>query len=179
MSEQVRNHAAEARDTIVKSSLTGVAASVLAVTIFSPAALGGIIGTSIAAGFGGHSSGNAADDVYANLPPFPAPLSQTELSDIRGRLATTTASLEITRAATAAKIERIRTVADSDGLVAFERVAQPVAQAPSPAEETAHLTFTALAPLQSYLPVVETLELTQVRNENMELADLLLSPSGG
>src|SRR5690606_27627224 len=42
----------EVRDTVVKSSLTGVAATVLAVTVFSPAGLGGIVGTSMASGFG-------------------------------------------------------------------------------------------------------------------------------
>ena len=34
----------EVRDTIVKSGLTGVAATMLAVTIFSPAGFGGMIG---------------------------------------------------------------------------------------------------------------------------------------
>mgnify|MGYP000865863612 CR=1 FL=1 len=49
MSEQVGGgFEREVRDTVVKSGLTGVAATVLAVTIFSPAGFGGMIGTSLA-----------------------------------------------------------------------------------------------------------------------------------
>lgn len=109
----------ETRDTIIKSSLTGVAATMLAVTIFSPAGLGGMIGTSLASASGADPSVAPADDPYANLPAFPSPLSESELSDIRGQLASTDASLEITRAATQARIEHIRAISLSEGAVTF------------------------------------------------------------
>ena len=44
MSERESDYGREVRDTIIKSSLTGVAATVMAVTVFSPAGLGGMIG---------------------------------------------------------------------------------------------------------------------------------------
>jgi hypothetical protein len=100
MSDKPTDFGREVRDTVVKSGLGGVAATVLAVTIFSPAGFGGLIGTSLASGFGGDSNASSAEDPYANLPAFPAPLSSTELENIRSELARTTASLEITRAAT-------------------------------------------------------------------------------
>jgi hypothetical protein len=113
----------EVRDTVIKSSLTGVAATALAVTVFSPAGFGGMVGTSLASGFGGAPS--SAENPYANLPAYPAPLSVEEVSDIRGQLASVSASMEITRAATDARIERVRSVAMSNGLVAFSSAAPP------------------------------------------------------
>ena len=70
------DYSREVRDTIVKSSLTGVAATVIAVTAFSPAGFGGVIGTSVAAGLGLDRTARASDDPYAHLPPFPSPLSR-------------------------------------------------------------------------------------------------------
>lgn len=121
MSERTpKSFEAEVRDIVVKSSLTGVAATVLAVTIFSPAGLGGMVGTSLASGFGIDPQTGAADEnIYATLPAYPAPLTPTELSDIRGQLARTTASLEITRAATEAKIEHIRSISLAAGAASF------------------------------------------------------------
>lgn len=111
---------AEVRDTVVKSGLTGVAATVLAVTVFSPAGLGGMVGTSLASGFGLDTGAGASDEnVYANLPAYPSPLTAEELSDIRSKLARTAASLEITRAATEAKIEHIRTLSLAEGTAGF------------------------------------------------------------
>src|SRR5262245_31268680 len=111
MSDKPADYGREVRDTVVKSSLTGVAVTVLAVTAFSPAGFGGIIGTSLASGFGADTNANAnTDDPYAGLPPFSAPLSQMELETIRSQLARTTASLEITRAATEERIEHIRSI---------------------------------------------------------------------
>jgi len=109
----------EARDIVVKSSLTGVAATVLAVTIFSPAGLGGMVGTSLASGAGQDPNVAAADNPYANLPAYPTPLSAQEVSDIRGQLATMSASMEITKAATDARIEQVRAIAMVDGAVTF------------------------------------------------------------
>ncbi len=131
MSQKPADYGREVRDTVVKSGLTGVAATVLAVTIFSPAGFGGLVGTSLASGFGIDPNAASADDPYANLPPFPAPLSQDELSDIRGELARTTASLEITRAATEAKIEHIRRIALTSGAVTFAPLPQTASVNPS------------------------------------------------
>src|SRR5262249_6136770 len=110
------DYSREVRDTIVKSSLTGVAATVIAVTAFSPAGFGGVIGTSVASSLGLDRTARASDDPYAHLPPFPSPLTQTELTDIRGELARTAASLEITRAATEHKIEYVRGIAEHAGI---------------------------------------------------------------
>jgi|CXWL01.1.fsa_nt_gi hypothetical protein len=118
----------EMRDTIVKSGLTGVAATMLAVTIFSPAGLGGMIGTSLASGAAADPNAASADSVYANLPAYPAPLTDSELSDIRGQLARTTASLEITRAATEARIEHIRSISLREGAVSYTPMPQQTAQ---------------------------------------------------
>lgn len=111
MNQRADDFGREVRDTVVKSGLTGVAATVLAVAAFSPAGLGGMVGTSSASGLGGDVGVAPADDPYANLPAFPAPLTTEELQNIRGELARTAASLEITRAATEARIERIRGLA--------------------------------------------------------------------
>ncbi|GAM97916.1 hypothetical protein U91I_01546 [alpha proteobacterium U9-1i] len=164
MAQKFADHGAEMRDTVVKSSLTGVAATMLAVTAFSPAGFGGVIGTSLASG--SNSSSTAADNVYSELPPFPSPLSSVELDDIRSRLARTSASLEITRAATDERIERIRSIAVSDGLVTFSpmsnvgevRVNQAAA-APAPVETAARTV------------VIQP----EHRDANLELAALLLA----
>jgi hypothetical protein len=111
----------EVRETIVKSSLTGVAATMLAVTAFSPAGLGGMIGTSLASGLGSDPGVAAADDPYAKLPAFPAPLSSEELDQIRGQLTRANASLEIS-AATEAKIENVRSIALTDRDIPFAPV---------------------------------------------------------
>jgi hypothetical protein len=183
MSEKPADYGREVRDTIVKSSLTGVAATVLAVTIFSPAGFGGMIGTSLASGFGIDPTTSSADNPYAVLPAYPAPLSAEELDTIRSQLARTTASLELTRAATEAKIEHIRAIALSNGatfapmprsvqvasdlrLTTSEEVAfaaPPVAVA-APVE-AAPVSYTFGAPPQA----------AEFRDPNLELADLLLA----
>ena len=162
------DYSREVRDTIVKSSLTGVAATVIAVTAFSPAGFGGVIGTSVAAGLGLDRTARASDDPYAHLPPFPSPLSQTELTDIRGELARTAASLEITRAATEGKIEYVRTIAEHAGIntsmaglrhaamtVTTTSLAAPTAPEPAPQQTAA-------------VPAAH-------RDGNLELASLLLA----
>ena len=155
MTDKPADYGREVRDTVVKSSLTGVAATVLAVTVFSPAGFGGMIGTSLASGFGLDTNAAAADDPYASLPPYPAPLSAQELSDIHNQLARTTASLEITRAATEAKIEHIRSLALNGGdLVTFAPPRQ-VAQADGLRSRTAETdaSYAAAAPI-ALRPVV-------------------------
>jgi hypothetical protein len=189
MTEKPADYGREVRDTVVKSGLTGVAATVLAVTIFSPAGFGGMIGTSLASGFGLDTNNATAEDPYASLPPYPAPLTAEELSDIHNRLAVTTASLEITRAATEAKIEYIRSIAISGEAVTFAPVRQT-----AQVDDGLRLrmsepeSFAAAAPLT---PVVNTtlppLEMTTTpinfvggvdpsyRDPHLELADLLLA----
>lgn len=118
-----KTYEAEARETIYKSGLTGVAATMLAVAAFSPAGFGGMIGTSLASGFGMEPSANNADNVYAQLPAYPRPITEAELIDIQGDLARTSVSLEITRAATEAKLEQLRAIASSEGVEAFAPLA--------------------------------------------------------
>lgn len=177
MSDKPTDFGREVRDTVVKSGLTGVAATVLAVTIFSPAGFGGLIGTSLASGFGGDANASATEDPYASLPAFPAPLTAVELDNIRSDLARTTASLEITRAATDGKIEYVRSIASSGGAVTF---------APMPATSP---VGAGLRPTTSnevaFAPVaVSTTAVGYMTNEagnvqyvdpHLELADLLLS----
>lgn len=204
MTDKPRDYGQEVRDTVVKSSLTGVAATVLAVAVFSPAGLGGMVGTSLASGSGLDPNASRADDPYANLPPYPAPLSAQELSDIHNQLARTTASLEITRAATEAKIEYIRSLALSSDAVSFAPMPQtaqladglrlrtsepdvlsvsPVA-APAPLEAVAAIESIAAdtsvaAPAETaatITPISFTGGLDPIyRDPHMELADLLLS----
>jgi len=185
--ERTVDYGREVRDTVVKSGLTGVAATVLAVTIFSPAGLGGMIGTSVASSFGGGAGTTAAsDDPYANLPAFPAPLSQDELSNIRGQLARTTASLEITRAATEAKIEHIRSIALSNGAVTFTPMRQQQAQLGAGLRGTLSETAAFAAPAAAVAPAPTAVAATPInyttgaavtpyRDPHLELADLLLA----
>jgi len=175
MSEKPADFGREVRDTVVKSGLTGVAATVLAVTIFSPAGIGGMVGTSLASGFGLDPNPTRADDPYANLPPYPAPLTAEELSDIHTQLARTTASLEITRAATEAKIEYIRSIAVSGDAVTFATSTQLSADLRPRTSEPAAFAAAAPAPVAatpvSYAGGVDP----SYRDPHLELADLLLA----
>jgi hypothetical protein len=191
MAGQASNYEREVRDTIVKSGLTGVAAAALAVTFISPAGFGGMIGASLASGFGFDSTADAADNPYANLPAYPAPLSQEELSRIRGQLASTSASLEITRAATDDKIEHVRQLAMSDGMVTFTPVRAPV-RAAEPALRLSlsePASFADAAPVEAYV-IEAPVEVTAMpvsysgpgydasvpyRDPHLELADLILA----
>jgi hypothetical protein len=187
MSDKPADYGREVRDTVVKSSLTGVAATVLAVTVFSPAGFGGVIGESLASNFGNEANAASADDPYANLPPFPAPLSAQEIDNIRSQLARTTASLEITRAATEDRIEHIRSIALSGDAVTFAPVQQQVARvgeglrlrtsevepivAPAPTPATAEA-----APEAAIMPVSYIVgEPIEYRDSPLELAELFLA----
>jgi hypothetical protein len=177
MSEKPADYGREVRDTVVKSSLTGVAATVLAVTVFSPAGFGGIIGTSLASGVGASTAD--ADDPYANLPAFPAPLSQAELQNIHSQLARSTASLEITRAATEERIEHIRSIALSDGVgqAAPAQAAEASGLRLAMSEPEAFVPAAAPAPAQldvTFTPVSYTANDAAPRDANLELAELLL-----
>lgn len=162
MSERETDYGREVRDTVIKSGLTGVAATVMAVAVFSPAGLGGMIGTSVASGAGAAAP---ADDPYANLPPFPAPLTSEEISDIRGQLASTAASLEITRAATEARIEQMRALT----------IAAPVVSAPVAVH--APVIEAQAAPLNENAQVAHDGGDPAYRDRHQELASLLLSDS--
>jgi hypothetical protein len=152
-------YAREVRDIIFKSTLTGVAATMLAVTIFSPAGFGGIVGTSLASGLGIDSNSAPADDVYANLPAYPAPLTEDEVADIHQRIAFATTSVDMNRAATEATVNHIRIVALSDGIASF---------APVPAPE--HSAFPVLARAsQVVLPEPMLAELELVEPEPTEM----------
>lgn len=176
MSDKPTDFGREVRDTVVKSGLGGVAATVLAVTIFSPAGFGGFIGTSLASGFGGDANAASAEDPYANLPAFPAPLSTQELDNIRSELARTTASLEITRAATDGKIEYIRSIADS-GAVSFTPMstAAPVGAGlrPTTSNDVAFTPVAASTTAVSYM--TNEAGNVQYADPHLELAELLLS----
>jgi hypothetical protein len=185
----------EVRDTVVKSGLAGVAATMLAVTVFSPAGLGGLVGTSLA--LGGDSNARRADDPYALLPAYPAPLTEAEISSIQAELAQTSASLEITKAATDARIEHVRTLALSDGMVTFSPTpptyararepdlrlgfSEPVS-APAPMAAAAPVQARAPAPAPVVQPVTVTpvsysggASLTFVDDVNPQLSELLLT----
>jgi hypothetical protein len=176
--------------------LTGVAATVLAVTIFSPAGFGGMIGASLASSFGVDTNNSSSDNPYANLPAYPTPLSPAEVSAIRSQLAATQASLEITRAATDPKIEHVRTLALGDGMVTFTPTRQ--AAAPSPnlrltLSQPASFVQEAEAPeapVESYIIESPQVDATATpasysgggydaavpyRDPHLELADLLLA----
>ncbi|MGE0532793.1 MAG: hypothetical protein AB7G40_08130 [Hyphomonadaceae bacterium] len=193
MAGQLSNYEREVRDTVVKSSLTGVAAAAIAVTFIAPQGFGGMIGQSLASGFGFDSTANAADNPYANLPAYPAPLSTQELNEIRDQLASTTASLALSRAATDDKIEHVRSLAMGDDLVTF--TPSRSAPVPSAPEATLRLALSepatfADAPVEAYVaeaPVEASFtpasysgggghdDSVPYRDPHLELAELLLA----
>jgi hypothetical protein len=168
---ELPDYAREVRDTVVKSGLTGVAVTVLAAAAFSPAGFGGIIGTSVAAGLGLDHTARASEDPYAHLPPFPSPLTQTELTDIRGELARTAASLEFTRAATEDKIEYVRTIAEHQGLGASMATMHHASLLATRVLAAPVATAVAAVPLANAAPMAAPVH----RDGNAQLAALLLA----
>ena len=160
----------EAREVVLKSSITGVAASAIAVTIFSPVGLGGLVGTSLASGFGFDSGTQPSDNVYANLAPYAAPLTPQELSDIRGQLARTTASLEITRAATEAKIDGLR-------LLAVSREVEPlrVIERAEPVTRSLPVARLAAAPTPTSAPATVIDASVGSRDRHSDLAEMMFA----
>ena len=190
MAGQVSNYQREVRDTIVKSGLSGVAATALAITFFSPAGFGDWVGATFASSFGYDSTANNADNPYANLPAFPAPLSEAELSSIRSQLGSAQASLELTRAADEAKIEHFRSLELNDSVVTFT----PAPRAAVTPDASLRLTLseptsmTNEAPVESYVMEPSAEASVQpasyssgnnvaapYRDPHLELADLLLA----
>ncbi len=108
-------HVSDVGEVVLKSTFSGVAATVLAITICSPAGVGGIIGTSVAEGFG------LAPDTHdvVSLPSIPAPLSGAELSDIRERLAESMTAIDTMRTITDAEIDHLRQLAALDDEASF------------------------------------------------------------
>lgn len=178
MSDKSADYGREVRDTVLKSGLTGVAATVLAVTIFSPAGFSGMIGTSLASGFGGDANASSIEDPYASLPAFPAPLSMVELETIRSQLARTTASLEITRAATEDRIQHIRSIALTNGAVTFAPM-PAVSQVGAGLRPTTSMDVAFASPIQVSTTAVSYIsadvEPVQYVDPHLELAELLLS----
>lgn len=134
--EPVGDYGREVRETVVKSTLTGVGLTVLAVAALSPAGFGGMIGTSVASALGGDHSTPGAADPYAKLPPFPSLLTQSEISDIHGQLAATTAAMEITRAATEDRIEFVHNLALHPNALSVAPLAHFAKAQPVAAHET-------------------------------------------
>jgi hypothetical protein len=120
-----------------------------------------MIGTSLASGFGVDTNARADENIYANLPAYPSPLTTEEVSTIQSQLARSTASLEITRAATEAKIEHIRTISLSDAVASF---------APAPVTVEA-----SVAPPVLRGPTVEAPVVAQTTDPNLELAELMFA----
>jgi hypothetical protein len=191
MAGQVSNYQREVRDTILKSGLSGVAATALAITFFSPAGFGDWVGATFASSFGYDSTASDADNPYANLPAFPTPLSEAELSSIRGQLGSAQASLELTRAADEAKIEHFRSLELNDSVVTFTPAPRRAAVTPDASlrltlSEPASITNE--APVESYVmepPAEASIQpasyssgydvATPYRDPHLELADLLLA----
>lgn len=95
--------------TVVKSGLTGVAATFLMAAVSSPAGLGGMIGV---------AEGRNVDQASAealNLPAMTRPLSTSEIATIERRLQHSSAEMDAMRLATDAEIQLMREIADQAG----------------------------------------------------------------
>lgn len=191
--ERLTTYRDEVRDTVIKSSLSGVAATVLAVTISSPAGLGGMIGTSLASGAPADSAATA--DALSNLSPYPAPITPVELREIRQTLRDSALALRDARRDTNAEIAHIRSIAAGNHIVSLSPMAE-VAQvgAGMSVTDAAPSVEVAQAPIEQMPVAVEyeapqaqlmtTAELSygggdeygvKPRDRNMELAELLLT----
>lgn len=183
----------EVRDTVVKSTATGVALTAIAITALSPAGFGDWIGASVASSFGVDSTASADDNAYARLPSYPAPMSATELNEIQSMLASSSASMALVRAATDDNIAYVRVVAQGDDLVVARADVAPVEPQSelrlSLSEPVSYSVAQSDAPVESYVATAPTEALvtpvsysgggfdTSVpyRDPHLELADLLLA----
>lgn len=186
----------EVRDTIVKSSFTGVAATAIAIVAFSPAGFGDWIGASVASSFGVDSTASADDNAYAVLPAYPVPMTRDEINAIHAQLASSEASMTLVRAATNDKIEQVRSVSLGDDLPLLVRQAvaapgsdlrlalsEPVTYA-APGDEAPVESYVAVtAPEATVIPASYTAAVggggydasVPYRDPHLELADLLLA----
>ena len=186
----------EVRDTIVKSSFTGVAATAMAIVAFSPAGFGEWIGAGIASSIGVDASASADDNIYARLPAYPTPMTRAELTEIHAQLASSAASMTAVRTATDGQLEQVRSLSRSDDLPS---VIRQVASAPnedlrlSLSEPAPAAVATNEAPVEAYVAVtgpeasVVPVNYTPggngagydasvpYRDPHLELADLLLA----
>ncbi|MEQ1808395.1 MAG: hypothetical protein ABL889_00615 [Terricaulis sp.] len=198
MSEDHSRFEREVRDTVIKSGMTGIAATAIAISVFSPAGFGDWIGASVASSFGIDSTASAEDNAYANLPAYPTPMTRDELNDIQSQLAAGEASMAIIRAATDGNIEQVRSIATGSGLVASVRpvvaalpeanlrlsLSEPVSYAASDeAPVEAYVTEAAVAQNASYSAAAVSAApggsgfdtSVPYRDPHLELADLLLA----
>lgn len=108
------NYEREQRSVVIRSSLTGVAATVVAVTMCSSAGLAGFVGNSAADSLDGAMSPDAlsARDGGPAFPEMRVPLSSAELAEIRSRLQSSGAELDHVRENTDAAIEMLRVIAE-------------------------------------------------------------------
>lgn len=147
----------EVRDTVIKSSVTGIAATAVAIVAFSPAGFGDWVGASVASSFGVDSTASADDNLHAVLPAYPAPMTRAELSEIQSQLAEGEASMAIIRASTDDNIEQVRSIAMGDGLTPTVRpvvAAAPEANLRLALSEPVTYEMSDEAPVEAY--VVET-----------------------
>lgn len=119
------------RDIVLKSGFSGVAATVLVVTVCSPAGVGGMIGTSVAASLG---FGAKPADSTLHFPRTPAPLSSAELQTIHDKLANANAQIADIRAATDTEIQHMRDIAGTTGVT----LAAHIPVMPAPVDVLAH-----------------------------------------
>lgn len=194
MAEELSPFEREVRDTIVKSSFTGVAATAIAIVAFSPAGFGDWIGASIASSIGMDATANAEDNIYARLPAYPTPMTRAELNEIYAQLASSAASMTVVRAATDDQIEQVRAVSLGDDLPSVMRhvadtpnedlrlsLSEPVSVATNEAPVEAYVAVT--GPEASVVPVNYTAggngggydASVPYRDPHLELADLLLA----
>ena len=186
----------EVRDTVVKSTATGVALTAIAITALSPTGFGNWVGASVASSFDIDSAASAEDNAYARLPSYPAPMSSTELNEIQSLLASSEASMALVRAATDPKIERARAVAFGDDLVVASptvvaaaapqsdlrlALSEPVTYSMSQVESDAPVeSYVAVAPIEAAVTPVSYsgggyTASVPYRDPHLELADLLLA----
>lgn len=126
----------EARETALKSSLTGVAVTVLAVTMFSPQGMGGFVGDSNASG---RADSSGADNPYAELPAFPTPFTADDIAEARATLAEAGASMDQVRDATDSGIAQVRAIAAGAGeLRSFQALNEPTPMPVVPTRQVEH-----------------------------------------
>lgn len=170
----------EVRDTVLKSTFTGVAATAIAIVTFSPAGFGDWIGASVASSVGFDAS-TSDNNPYAELPAFPAPFTRAEINAVRNQLAETEAGLALVRAATDDNIEQVRALALSDGVVTFAPVRrtapQPRGDLRLSLSEPASFSPMAEAPVEAY--VIESAQVEATAAPVSYVAPAAASQAGG